>query len=149
MHVFMLLDSIYMIALCMCRNSLSGFLLRFVKGGNKFAIASGCHLVMSPREWRERDGRGKNGNQTWQSLKSALFLTKKKCSNREWLLYRWRIFNMILSANFKWVRTIAASKIHGRFFQVTFKMFTLFMARKFPKQGRAFSNYNDFMMCFQ
>ena len=51
---------------------LTGFSLRFVIGGNKFAIAGGYHLV------NVSQGLIK----AWQSLKSALFLMKENAQTK-------------------------------------------------------------------
>ena len=74
-------------------------------------------LLMSPGEGWEIDGRKKNGNQTRWSLMSSLFLTKETAQTKSDFF----TLNVILSVGCS----------------------TLFMVRKFPKQGQVTMNFES------
>ena len=60
---------------------MSGFLLRFVKGGFKFAVAGGCCL---PRNDGSKMAIGRMETKHGQAnLTSPLFLTKENAQNHE------------------------------------------------------------------
>ena len=88
----------YVLLCCIVSASVTaGFLLRFVKGGNKFAIAGGRHLVhvshgmMGTKRLREEWKPNMAGLEV-----SIFFFYERKRPNKEQFLYRRWIFKLLI-----------------------------------------------------
>ena len=69
-------------------SSNSGFLLRFVKGGNKFVIAGGRHLVNVSKEMMGASWPREEWKPNMAELEVSVVFDNRKCSNQEQFLYR-------------------------------------------------------------
>ena len=59
------------------------FLSRFVKGGNKFAIASGCNLVNFSQGMMGASWWWEGWKQYMAELEVSVVFDKRECSNQE------------------------------------------------------------------